>query len=243
LAPRTDPARCGSIPTGAARPGASLPVRGRGRFRTAPPVPPLRSGLLGERARIDPEAPKIRFDDFQAESGYRRERERRVIPHHIACAERGPTRDAIIGTAGLVARTLLLLARHDGAAGRIATTCGVSLGSVFVLGRESPKTKPIVPAKIREKINRGAPTEDGGHRCPGDPDCDVLAPPERPVLPAPMDPRLRGSPERRADRRGGPSAPANGRRPGVRFEAVGLVSPVGTGPPRGRRRGVGVRDE
>lgn len=117
------------------------------------PWPPPK--VLTEYAQIYPDAPKIIFEDFQAQASHRRALESSVIANKNLLARRGQMIGGALGGIGLIG-SLIIAGLGQGAAGfGIALTSLVSLVSLFVYGREEQKKERLEKAKVQEQIKRG----------------------------------------------------------------------------------------
>jgi uncharacterized membrane protein len=110
-------------------------------------------------AEIYPDAPRMIFEDFHAQSAHRRDLERMVVTTKNMLALRGQIIGGILGALGLIGSLIVAGVGHGWAGFGIAMGSLVSLVSVFVFGREQEKRERLEKENLREKIKRGAPIE------------------------------------------------------------------------------------
>ena len=113
--------------------------------------------VLRELDEVYPDASKIIFEDFQAQSAHRREREREVVATKNLLAVRGQLIGGFLGMIGLIGSTIVAGLGQGLAGFGIAMLSVGSLVSVFVVGREAQKGERKEKAKLIEKIKRGDP--------------------------------------------------------------------------------------
>ncbi len=126
---------------------------------------------LRDLAEIYPNAPKVIFEEFRAQSNHRREMERSVVTANIQVMLRGQIIGGLIGGAGVVGSLIIAGMGHGWAGFGIATSSLVGLVSVFVGGRRSQEKERLEKAKMRNAISRREPIEelvDGLHASPSD---------------------------------------------------------------------------
>jgi uncharacterized membrane protein len=138
------------------------------RLHTGPLPHPA---ILREMGEIYPEAPKLIFEDFHAQSSHRREIEKKVIDNRINLSYRGQLIGGTIGGIGIVGSLIVIGLGHDWAGVTFAGGCLVSLVYVFVTGRDREKQERDEKEKIRQRIKKGEPIEEieqppGGGRLP-----------------------------------------------------------------------------
>lgn len=127
------------------------------RIRRGPLPDPA---TLRELAEIYPNAPRMIFEEFRAQSNHRREMERAVVTANIKVMLRGQIIGGLIGGAGVVGSLVIAGMGHGWAGFGIATSSLVGLVSVFVGGRRSQEKERIEKAKVKSEISRGEPVED-----------------------------------------------------------------------------------
>jgi len=179
------------VPTG---PGATFPADTKpvsGAIRTVRAEYSEHSGPLPdpryfrELAKIYPEAPRIIIEEFRQQSEHRRAMEKAVIGTRSALARRSQIFGLTIGLFGLMGSFSVVALGYPQTGATIATTCVLSLVTVFVLGRESQKQERVEKEKVREQIRNAAPIEslEGGPAASGTsrpiPPAAEAEPPER----------------------------------------------------------------
>jgi uncharacterized membrane protein len=155
---------------------ASPGVASRGYQQTAPKVTasvhysetyqatfntvPIPSPDAMERlAQLYPDAPRIIFEEMQAQASHRRELEKSVVTTKNALAVRGQVIGGMLGGIGIVG-SLIVAALGNGLAGfGIAIGSLVSLVSIFVLGRSAQQKNLQEKSKTRDQIGASKPIE------------------------------------------------------------------------------------
>jgi len=115
---------------------------------------------LKELAALYPEAPKVIFEDFHAQSSHRIEMETVRMKTASTLALRGQMIGGILGAIGLLGSLIVAGIGHGWAGFGIALTSLGSLVSIFVYGRDQQKRERIEKQVIREKIARGDPIDE-----------------------------------------------------------------------------------
>lgn len=111
-------------------------------------------------AKIYPDAPKIIFEDFHAQSSHRREMERSVILTKNRLALQGQIIAGIIGGSGVIGSRVVAamgqpLLGFTGAMGSLATLVGL-----YIYGLKEQKKERLQKEEIRERMKRSEPIEE-----------------------------------------------------------------------------------
>ncbi len=123
---------------------------------------------LRELGEIYPQAPKLIFEEFRAQSAHRREMEHLVIEGNLKATHRGQIIGGLIGGAGVVGSLIVAGLGYGWAGFGIAATSLVSLVSVFIHGRHAQEKERLQKEKIRRQIAKDEPVERfEGEETPG----------------------------------------------------------------------------
>jgi uncharacterized membrane protein len=114
---------------------------------------------LRELVEIYPNAAKIIFDEFRAQSAHRREMERAVITVRNTALLRGQYIGGALGTIGLIGSLVVAGLGYGWAGFGIAMGSLGSLVSIFVYGREAQRKERLEKEEVRERIKKGEPIE------------------------------------------------------------------------------------
>jgi uncharacterized membrane protein len=115
---------------------------------------------LRELYEIYPDAPRILFEEFRAQSAHRREMERAVITNRNTLALRGQLIGGILGGIGLTGSLVVAGLGHGWAGFGIAMTSVSGLVTTFVVGRESQKKERLKKEELRRQIQQGESIEE-----------------------------------------------------------------------------------
>lgn len=127
------------------------------RFRSGPLPDPE---MLQEYAQIYPNAPKMIFDEFKAQSSHRRDLEKLSLSNHVVLSRRGQIIGGALGAIGLTG-SLVVAGLGQGWAGfGIAIGSLGSLISLFIYGQEKQKRELRQKEEIRQRIKEKIPVED-----------------------------------------------------------------------------------
>lgn len=133
------------------------------RFVTQPRAMPGRirvPEIIQEFARIYPNAPKLIFEDFHAQSKHRRELEKSVVGHNIALGARAQLIGGALGFVGLIGSFVVIALGHDWAGVAVATGCVLGLVGTFVIGKQGQKQERIEKEEIRRRIRNRDPVAE-----------------------------------------------------------------------------------
>lgn len=114
---------------------------------------------LREFKKIYPDAAKLIFEDFHAQSKHRRELEASVVATKNALAIRGQRIGGLLGFTGLIGSFVVIGMGHDYAGVAIATTTVVSLAGLFLYTRNQQSKELGEKARLREQIRNQEPLE------------------------------------------------------------------------------------
>ncbi len=114
---------------------------------------------LRELGEIYPNAPKMIFEEFRAQSTHRREMERLVISANVKAMHRGQVIGGLIGGSGVIGSLVVAGLGYGWAGFGIATTSLISLVSVFIHGRSAQEKERAEKERIRGQIAAGEPIE------------------------------------------------------------------------------------
>jgi uncharacterized membrane protein len=114
---------------------------------------------LRELVEIYPNAAKIIFDEFRAQSAHRRDMERAVITVRNTALLRGQYIGGALGMIGLIGSLVVAGLGYGWAGFGIAMGSLGSLVSIFVYGREAQKKERLEKEELRERIKKEEPIE------------------------------------------------------------------------------------